>query len=244
MMDQAALSPAERNALRPIADKWLLEYRLALSNAQDNPDTTLERWIDIAWEKGLLDHVSPTDPAVREARALMGRTLWRERQDPVLYWRIQYALENFRVSAQHTQTSGPAAQACMELTKELGKNHSKLQEYFPKLKYHSSWPWYLKLCELLMTRARKTLRDMGATPHDPTLRRHSTGIFRGIPVEINAVCDDGTLWLQPTEWGEYNVNIMTLHELMTGKDQLNDGIGICPSLIDSTSFKPYQGKDR
>ncbi|MFA5854369.1 MAG: hypothetical protein WC866_04785 [Patescibacteria group bacterium] len=244
MTNQAALSPAERDALRPIADTWMREYIFALGEASFNPNTTLEQWIDVAWEKGLLDHVSPTDPAVREARARMGRTLWRERQDPVLYWRLQYALENFRVSAQHTRTSGPAAQACVELSKELGKNRTKLEEYFPKLKYHSSWPWYLELSKLLMARAQKTLRGMGVTPHEPTLRRHSTGVFRGIPVEIETVCDDGTLWLQATEWGEGNANVIALLDLMTGDYQLNDGRGICPSLIDATVFTPYKDKDR
>lgn len=240
MTNKAVLSPAERNHYRPVADGWLLEYRLALSNAQDRPDTTLEQWIDIAWEKGLLDQVSPIDPNVREARARMGRPLWRERQDPVLYWRLQYALESFRASAQHTQTSGPAAQACMELNNEICKNKDRLRNYLPKLKYRPSWPWYLKLCQLLMKRAQKTLRDMGMTPHDPTLRCRSNGVFRDIPVEIDAICDDGTLWLRATDWGD---NILKLHDLMTGDNQLNEGRGICPSLVDASTFTSYENED-
>jgi hypothetical protein len=239
MTNQTALSPAERDALRPIADQWLSNYELALGAAALNPNTTLEQWIDIAWERGLLDHVSPIDPKVREARILMGRTLWRVRQDPVLYWRLQYALENFRVSAHHTQTSGPAAQACVKLITEICKNRNRLREYFPKLKYHSSWPWDLELCKLLMKRAQKTLSGMNVTPHKPTLRRHSKGVFRDIPVVIDAICDDGTLWLQATDRGK----VLTLHELMDS-NQLNEGRGICPSLIDVSTFTLYKGKDR
>ena len=243
MTNQRALSPAERSALEPIANAWLLEYKLALSNAQDDPCTTLEQWLEIAWEQGFLEHVSPRDPSVREARAVMGRTLWPERSNPVLYWRCLYALENFRASEHFTQTSGPAAQACIELIKEICKDSERLKRYLPKLNYHSSWPWYLKLCKLLMRRAQKALSDMGVTPHNPVLRQHSTGRFRDIPVEVNAVCKDGTLWLQATDWGEHNINVITLHDLMTGPKQLNDGRGICPSLIDATLFKPYKGKD-
>lgn len=244
MTNQHALSPAERNALRPIANAWLLEYKLALSNAQDDPGTTLEQWLEIAWGKGLLEHVSPKDPSVREARALMGRTLWPVRTDPVLYWRCLYALEHFRASAQHTQTFGPAAVACHELFDEMSKDRERLKKYLPKLKYHSSWPWQLEICKLLMKRAQKTLQTMGVTPHDPVLRRHSTGTFRDIPVEVNSLCEDGTLWLQATDFGVCNANIMKLHDLMTGPEQLNEGTGICPSLIDATLFRPYKGKDR
>ncbi len=237
------LSPAERNALRPIADAWMGTYAMALDDAAFAGNTTLDQWVETAWTKGFLDHVSPTDPQVRDARARMGRTLWRERHDPVLYWRMQYALEKFRTSMDHTQTTGPAARACIDLYVAMGKlDKPKLQEFFPKLKHHTGWPWDEYLCKLLIIKAQQTLRDMGVAPHEPTLRRRSTGIFRGLAVEIEFIYDDGSLYLRSTDWGVQNSNVIALMNL--AEELRGDARGICPSLIEFSAFTLPKGKDR
>ncbi|WKZ28761.1 MAG: hypothetical protein QY323_04485 [Patescibacteria group bacterium] len=237
------LSFAERNALRPIADAWMGNYNIALDDAGFEAGTPLAQWIEIAWTKGFLDHVSPTDPQVREARARMGRTLWRERHDPVLYWRAQYAFENVRATMNHTRTSGPAARAFMDLYVAMTKiDKTKLQEFFPKLRHHSQWPWQEKVCELLIGKAQTKLREMGVTPHDPTLRRRSAGTFRGMEVTIRSILDDGSLALTPAAPGPRNENIIKLLNLTD--EMKGDAQGICPSLIDAAAFTSHKGKDR
>lgn len=237
------LSFDERNALRPIADAWMGEYALALDDAAFEASTTLDQWIETAWTKGFLAHVSPTDPKVRDARARMKRALWRERQDPVLYWRAQYAFEHVRATMNHSRTSGPAARAFMDLYTAMAKlDKAKLQEFFPKLKHHPSWQWHEKVCELLVAKAQAKLREMGAVPHDPTLRRRSTGTFRDMNVAIRTILDDGSLALMAVDPGPRNENVIRLMNLT---DELKgDAQGICPSLIDASAFTPYKGKDR
>lgn len=231
------LSPTERNALRPIADGWMLDYKLRLDLAIDDKGFTLDQWIDLAWEKGLLDHVSPTDPEIVTARKLLERTVWPERQNPILYWRIQYAIEYFRTHMERTTAQGVAAQACIPLFVAMGKlDKPKLGELFPKMVLQPDWPWYRKICALLIARAKRSLQDLGVKPHMRTLRRGSTGVFRGINVEVDNVCDDGTLWLRALEDGVDNANHYALVDYMIGEHKTNEGRGICPSLIDDSTF--------
>ncbi len=244
MTTKAALSPAERDALRPIADQWKLDYQLALDDMRERPEGTLDQWIDTAWEKGFLDQLAPViqNPEVRNARALMGRPAWRDRTDPVLYWRIQYALEYYRFSMHYTMAWGAAAEACGALLIALTKIEPRLVAFFPKMKHHGHRvAWQQRICELLMERARQALRALNATPHDPTFRKDSTGIFRGIPCVIDSICDDGTLWLKPDEPGPENSNILAVHDFMNGLTP--DGKGLCPSLIDPALFIQAKGRD-
>ena len=244
-MTQRELSPAERNALRPVADRWMLDYQLALDDAREKPSFTLDQWIDLAWNKGFLDHLAPRnpDPEVAMARALMKRTPWRSPADPVFYWRMLYALEYFRVSMKHTQTMGPAAHGCMPLFIAMSKlREEALCAFFPKKRHHPQWPWENRVCELLMAKAQQELRNLGATPHDPVFRKRSKGAFRGIPCEIQAICDDGTLWLQATDFGPGNRHRIAMSDFM--RELTPDGHGICPSLLDATLFTPPRGRDR
>ncbi len=231
------LSPTERDALRPIADGWILEYKFQLDLAIDDKSLALEQWLDIAWEKGLLDHVSPTDPEIAKARELLGRTVWPERGNPILFWRIHYALEYFRTHMEPAAPQGVAAQACRPLFAAMAKlDKPKLCEFFPKLADQPHWPWHRKICALLIARAKKTLQNLGVKPHMRTLRRGSTGVFRDINVEIDNVCADGTLWLRALEDGADNANHYALFDYMIGEQKTNDGCGICPSLIDDSTF--------
>ncbi len=211
------LSPIERTALRRVADGWLLDYKLQLDLAFDDKGFTLDQWIDLAWEKGLLDHVSPTDPEVVTARKLLKRTVWPERQNPILYWRIQYAIEYFRTHTEGT-AQGVAAQACKPLFVAMGKlGKPKLGELFPKLVPLPDWPWHRRVCGLLIARAKRSLQDLGVKPHMRTLRCGSTGVFLDINVEVNDVFYDGTLWLRALEDGVDNANHTKLFDHMIGK---------------------------
>lgn len=229
------LSPQEIAAQNVRLNAWMLDYKFALGELADKPDSTLEQFVDVAWEKGILDHVSPTDPELRDMRKRRGRTLWQPRTDPVLYWRLQYAMEHLRATIGHTGTVGAHIVALVELLKVLGQlPKERRHAFFPKLKHHSGWPWMERVCTLLSEKARQALRDLGVTPHEPTLRRRSTGFFRGIPCQISSICHDGTLYLAPTDLGPQNAHLLKLLEL---KEELTpDGAGICPSLIVASAF--------
>lgn len=236
------LSTTERDVLERRAHAWLFDYKLALDTAIDDPSFTLDRWIELAWEKGLLAHVSPADQELRDLRASLGKTLWRPRRDPVLYWRVQYAMEYCCRSLRHTGIDSPHATAVIELIVAIGKlGRERQYVLFPKLKHHSSWSWEAALCKLLRARAQKALRDLGVAPHDPTLTQRSVGVFQGIECSIDRILGDGTVWLNPTTAGEKNANLSRLFDLLNGECK-TDGQGFCPSLLDDSSFTLAKGK--
>ncbi len=199
-----ALSKTERDRLRPVADGWHGAYLQRLTTARTDPSTTFERWIEIAWEHGLLDHVSPADPNVRSARQLMGRTLWQERGDAILYWRLLYALEHVRTSMNHTFIQGPVAQALVMLLCQMTVDSGHRSYFQPEDR------WEEQVCELLMKWAREALVDKGVNPPASLLQRGFRGNFRDIPVKIDRICADGTIWLHPAPLGEGNKNALEL----------------------------------
>ncbi len=228
-------------ALQMLARVWKLSYLTALERLRNDPEAGLEEFIEAAWELGILNHVSPDDQATRQARQRLGRTLWRPRTDPVLYWRILYSLERIRANIEHTMTSGPNVFAVIELMKALGDlPRDQLRGFFPKLQHDPGWPWYARICEQLIDRARQTLRAMGVTPHDPILRRGSEGVFRNIRCRIDAIGDDGTFFLVPT--GEDARRNPFAFLALMDRPGNEKSVGICPSLIDFSLFTPAASK--
>ncbi len=234
MTNMDGLSSAERDALKARADAWYDTYAASLRRIADDPRATLERLIDVVWREGILEHVSPLKDDVREARRALGRTLWRERNDPVLYWRIQYAMEHLRSTVGHTMTIGSHATAIVELCRAMGgQERERLVSLFPKLKHHPSWPWYAHACTLLGERARGELRARGMTPHDPALSKGSIGRFKDIPCMIDRIVDDGTFYMRAVDRRD-TVRFMDLVESLRTDER---SFCLCPSRLDARLFE-------
>lgn len=73
-------------------ETWTQRFGLALTMAAAQDSTGRHAWLDLVWDKGVLDLVSPIAHETRAALAKAGTGLpWGGRLDLELYWRVMYS---------------------------------------------------------------------------------------------------------------------------------------------------------
>lgn len=88
---------------REIAISWRRKLEETIDELFARHDVTHDKFIDILWQEGIMNRLSPDDETVREARRNTSRALWEgSREDPEFYTRIVYSA----LASQYAQEHG------------------------------------------------------------------------------------------------------------------------------------------
>src|SRR3990172_6966217 len=96
---ERSLSDAEA---RELYHAWEERYSGALEDfvaKAGRGSASREELVDIVWEKGILDHVAPTNELERRAREQMKRDVY-DRESEELFWRVMYSAGNIREASK------------------------------------------------------------------------------------------------------------------------------------------------
>lgn len=82
-----------QNESDPIkASAWQEKYKEILDDFFQKENVSRKELIDIIWEYGILERISPKNENEKQARKSLKKTVWEgDRENPELYWRLLYS---------------------------------------------------------------------------------------------------------------------------------------------------------
>lgn len=185
---------------REIAARWHDRLEKELDEYLTQSDINLDSLVDFIWERGILDHIAPTDSEEFEAREKLDKDVFR-RDNPELYWRIMYSAGNTKnaVLEDMTLIAGYVTQVTMQVIMGLTiKNQNKSDELFPK-GYNS----IVIVSDRIIKKAREELIKIGVKPHDKLIPISSFGKFKGVNVKISRYTHDGLIALETENYEDH-----------------------------------------
>lgn len=193
------LSPeSQRAALKELSHAWEPRYQAELEKIFSSEHIDLDTLVDVMWEKGILERISPINESEKQARVALGRPVWEGgRNDPELYWKLMYAagytLEAMKRSYSGLdQYVGPATTNVMRAAyqarnTEVINDPNKLVE----------------IVERILVKAKQKISELGDTPHEKPIPWGAKGTYKGLEVTVDMYSSDGTVTLKPVDFGQY-----------------------------------------
>lgn len=213
---------------------WRGRFNDAADEFVKQPDASYEDLVDLIWEKGILDHIAPTDGGERQARTEMRADLYdRASEDPELYWRVLYAVANTKETIQKNMTmmGGYTTLAVISALTELFANPELQGRLFPDAGLGS----YFKVIESIAERAQSEIEARGEKPHERLIPIGAKGTLCGIPVTVLRYGADGLVELGPENYMDHARLGEKINEI-TGKYSSS----ISPRHLDPEAFHTDQ----
>ncbi len=167
-----------------IAGRWRTDLQHDLGEALARHDS-VDRLIELAWQRIFLDHFAPIDPTVRAAcQRLTMQVL--DRDEPELYDRILFMMDD-------------ADTAPME--RGLTETRSALLIDFAATVFQRAPNLQLETVDLsrqMRRRAHSELLRLGVAPLKP-LKLQQTGRWRGVPVVVSGISPSGLPVFRPQD---------------------------------------------
>ena len=230
---------ANREALKEKAHAWHKRFDEALEEFLVEEEFDFDKFIDVIWEKGILDRVAPKDEEEKRARQGVGSKVWEgERDDPELYWRIMYSAGHIREFSERQFTMHAAGFADVGIYQGVVKLlYSEKHEKFRKKLYpdRKSNPVVIVSDEII-ERAKKELETLGVESHKKLIPWGAVGKYEDIEVEVDRYMEDGLVSLRALNYEDH----MKLYDLANLKRK-HPGL-VSPSELDPKDFKLPEDK--
>lgn len=184
---------------------WEQRYEKSLQDFVSRIDASYEDLITLVWEKGILDHIAPTDPLERKAREQVQADLFdRNDNDPELYWRIMYAAGNTKNTIQKNMTiiGGYTTLSITRALYQLALNAKLQEKIFPE-KDDAGNRFALKIADSIIEKAQEEIKKRGSEPHKSLLPIGSKGTVFNIPVMIDSYGGDGLIALRAASYEDH-----------------------------------------
>lgn len=185
---------------KEISNRWRDRFEEAMDKYLSRSEIELDGVTDFIWEKGVLDHISPTDQEEFEARQRLDKDAFT-RDNPELYWRIMYSAGNAKDSTLKNATllAGYVAQVMIQVVMGLSiKNQNKFSELFPK----DSNP-IIVVADKIIEKAKGELIRLGIKPHEELIPIGFVGKFKGVNVKITRYTHDGLIALEADNYEDH-----------------------------------------
>jgi len=219
---------------KELAIQWQTEYGAELELILEKDEPEFEEIVQAIFEKGILDHLAPVNPAVIEARTRLNRNIWStNRQDPNLYLRTLYSLEQVKTDIKKVQTlAGANASAVMQGFASLmmsDKKNNILQR--AGLKDSEALD---VLVERLAQLTKEAIAENGGQVPEQIILPGTKAEFCGIPVTVVRYVDG---WAS-LKTGDENSYMALGHKIK----ELTGEMGAClpPQYLYSKDFKTVE----
>lgn len=211
--------------------QWEVDFDNRLEDAINDPNSTINDLVEIAFIFGILNRIAPEDLEIKKIRMLKRSQVWEgERSDPSLYYRIIYGLEYTILAINNnwsTSFHGYVVAAGTAIMRAIVNR--QMEKLFPNLRPEQTDQAIMEFIKLMEQRAMEELEKYGYQAPSQLFQIGSKGKFKGIPVKIDAVGLDGGLILKPDNYHDH----CALHEL-TGRR----GNQACPYEMHQGAFIP------
>ena len=120
--------------LKSKAYAWSERYDEELDSFKERDIFSAEELANLVWNRGILDHISPTDSEEIRARKALKKDTW-DRNDSELYWRILYATGYLKdaIPRNLTMVSGYAAGPILKAAHRCYKPENKYTNFLTDL---------------------------------------------------------------------------------------------------------------
>jgi len=221
MSETAELSLKQRveREQKEKAHAWNDLFDSAVDAVYKDPNSTLKDLIEVIFIQGTLDRIAPLDHSIKILREKFHKCVWPgTRDDAELYWRIIYSME-FSKHAIEKNWSIAGMDYCLAVLPAIYPMlWDHVARFFGQEQYDNPNTNYIfnAMLRKVQERAFQELKNL-ELPYpdlDNLISWGAKGDFHGIPVKVDRICSDGSLWLVPAEkQKKYGKNIQKLGEL-------------------------------
>jgi hypothetical protein len=177
-----------------LANAWSKRFDRALEEASSDPNLTLVKLSDIIWEKGTLEHISPSDPDEFQARQELGK-LAINREDPELYARLVYCAEHIRHGIQNNLSLASGYIPVVPATVAVYANPEFKKQINPDR-------IVFDLLDSITKKSNQKLQELNIQNFKP-IPIGSMGTYEDIPVKVVRYTIDGALVLEAENFESY-----------------------------------------
>jgi len=184
---------------------WEQRYEKALQDFISQTDATYEDLVNLVWERGILDHIAPTDSLERKAREQKQADLFdKTSADPELYWRIMYAAGNTKNTIQKNMTmvGGYTTLSIVRALSGLYSNPELQKRIFSGVDNAGS-DIFVKFADSIINKAQEEIKKRGDKPHEFPIPIGSKGTVFGISVTIDGYGSDGLVALRVVSYEDH-----------------------------------------
>jgi len=228
-----SLESTEGAEIKEAYREWDERYSDALESFGSRENFTKDELVDLIFEKGILDHLAPTDEKEREARKAMKADLWdRDNVDHEFYWRIMYSSGALKESLGQdlAVTHGYVARSAIKALYKIGGTHEAWTKIFPDVSEEDT---PLKnIAEALEERARHEIKNRGGIPHEQLIPIGAKGTVNGVAVKVERYTGEGMVSLHTDNYEDW-VSLGDEVKSVTGR-MTNI---VSPTMLDPENFK-------
>lgn len=192
-----------------LAHAWHQRYHDQLEESLNKEGVGVDAIADVVWNYGVLERLCPSNQKEREEREKEQRDVWgKDRDDPVLYYRIIYSLKEMQEAIKKnyslmSRMAGVVVKGFVSvfLHKENVKDLKELEG-----------PEGIKnFIGKISDKATAELKKLGA--ERKIIPIGAQGLFHGILVKVEQYLPDGMIGLRPADKDKIQQDHMRLGEL-------------------------------
>ena len=173
------------------ARAWEKRYEEALTSYCEQANANFEGLVDLIWEKGILEHVSPSESEEHQARQVLQKDVF-DRDDVRLYWRLLYSIAD-SIDASTNSRSVAGGFATQAVVKAVYFAHSGNTE-----KILPAGNAIMSIDNALVDKAKQELVKRGVA-HPQIIPLETKGTYNGIPVTVDHYTSTGLIALEANE---------------------------------------------